>query len=90
MASDTPTDAPRTGDPMAPPSESPASVGTNRQRKAQPHHRPISNVFAKTPSNPIAMIEVVRAPRRGVREHLVALLVELLDERRRSGGGSQS
>jgi excisionase family DNA binding protein len=40
MATDPPTDAPRTGDPMAPPSESPASIGTNRRRKPQPHHRP--------------------------------------------------
>jgi hypothetical protein len=89
MASDTPTDAPRTGEPT-PPSESPANVSARRRRKPQPHHRPISNVFGATPSDPIAMIEVVRAPRPGVREHLVALLVELLDERRRSGGGSWS
>src|SRR5215468_2811180 len=34
MASDPPADAPRTGDPT-PPSESPASVGTNRRRKPQ-------------------------------------------------------
>lgn len=42
MASDPPTDAPRIGDQMAPASESPASIGTNRRRKPQPHHRPTS------------------------------------------------
>ncbi|HEX7842292.1 MAG TPA: helix-turn-helix domain-containing protein [Kofleriaceae bacterium] len=46
MASDTPTDdAPRTGDPTPPASESPASVGTNRRRKPQPHHRPAAIEF---------------------------------------------
>jgi excisionase family DNA binding protein len=40
MASDTPTDAPRTGEPTAPASESPASVGASRRRKPRPHHRP--------------------------------------------------
>ncbi|HEX7940568.1 MAG TPA: hypothetical protein VF488_02120, partial [Gemmatimonadaceae bacterium] len=41
MASDTPTDdAPRTGDLAAPASAAPASVGTTRRRKPQPHHRP--------------------------------------------------
>jgi excisionase family DNA binding protein len=43
MASDPPTDAPRTGDPMAPASESSASVGANLRRKPQPHHRPSSD-----------------------------------------------
>jgi excisionase family DNA binding protein len=36
-------DAPRAGDPMAPASESPASVGSDRRRKPQPHHRPSSD-----------------------------------------------
>jgi excisionase family DNA binding protein len=43
MAINTPTDAPRTSDPTAPPSESPArSIGTNHRRRPQPHHRPSS------------------------------------------------
>lgn len=39
---DPPNDAPRTGDPVAPASESPAGIGANRQRKLRPHHRPSS------------------------------------------------
>jgi hypothetical protein len=56
MTSDTPTDAPCTGNPTAPPSESPASIGTNRRRKPQPHHRPAANVFGATPTGPRVMI----------------------------------
>ncbi len=43
---DPPTDAPRTGEPTAPASESPASVGSNRRRKPQPHHRPAAAEFS--------------------------------------------
>jgi excisionase family DNA binding protein len=40
MASDIPTDAPRTGDPTTPASDPPASIGVCHRRKPQPHHRP--------------------------------------------------
>lgn len=56
MASDPPTDAPRTGEPTAPPSESPASIGTKRRRKPQPHHRPSSGGTGITcPTDPDVM-----------------------------------
>jgi hypothetical protein len=43
---DPPNDAPRTGEPTAPVSESPVSVSSNRRRKPQPHHRPAAGEAA--------------------------------------------
>jgi hypothetical protein len=78
MASDTPTDAPRTGDPTAPASESPASIGSNRRRKAQPHHRPNSNVLAE-PAELRVIIERCDVDDPAAWAQLVALCVGLLD-----------
>jgi excisionase family DNA binding protein len=58
MASDTPTDAPRTGDSTAPASESPASISTRHRRKPQPHHRPTATEFSTTSG---AMASLARA-----------------------------
>jgi len=55
MTIDDPTDdAPHAGDPTAPPSESPASIGTNRRRKLQPHHRPAATELSA--SDPMASL----------------------------------
>lgn len=76
MASDPPTDAPRTGDPMAPPSESPRSIATNHRRKPQPHHRPSSSGMQITygdrndPTAEVAiqrwLLSLLRGPGKGV------------------------
>jgi excisionase family DNA binding protein len=78
MASDTPTDAPRTGDPMAPASESPASVGTNRRRKPQPHHRPIATELGAASD---AMASLARAIAELVRVEVDARVRAALAER---------
>lgn len=39
---------------------------------------------------PAVTVEVLRVPRPGIRELLVELLLELLDERRHSGGSSHT
>jgi excisionase family DNA binding protein len=78
MASDTPTDAPRTGDPMAPASESPASVGTNRRRKPQPHHRPVA---AELSAASDAMASLARAIAELVRVEVDARVRAALAER---------
>ena len=76
---DPPTDAPRTGEPIAPASESPASIGTNRRRKPQPHHRPSSMVFGEVPSDPRVVIERCEVDDPAAWLQLVGLLVGLLD-----------
>lgn len=78
MASDPPTDAPHTGDPAAPASESPASIGSNRRRKPQPHHRPSSNELAEAPDLRVT-IERCDTDDPAAWRQLVGLLVGLLD-----------
>jgi hypothetical protein len=79
---DPPTDAPRTGEPTALPSESPASIGSNRRRKPQPHHRPRSSAMGE----PLEMMRaalgvsvvVEYVPTRGIRDKLAAILLDML------------
>jgi hypothetical protein len=83
MASDTPTDGPRTGDPAAPPSESPAKgIGSNRRRKPQPHHRPSSSEMGESLDIAHAAIGVSVVvecvPTRGIRDQLARILLEML------------
>jgi excisionase family DNA binding protein len=78
MASDTPTDAPRTGDPMAPASESPASVGANLRRKPQPHHRPATTELSAASD---AMANLARAIAELVRVEVDARVRAALAER---------
>lgn len=77
MANDPPADAPRTGDP-APPSESPASIGPNRRRKPQPHHRPAA---AELSSASDAMASLARAITELVRVEVDARVRAALAER---------
>lgn len=79
MASDTPTDdTPRTGEPTAPASESPASVGSNRRRKPQPHHRPAA---AELSTAPDAMASLASAIRQLVQTEVAAQVAAALAER---------
>lgn len=74
---DPPTAAPRTGDPTAPASESPASIGSNRRGKLQPHHRPCTRVFET--SGPRVILERCAVEDPEAWKRLVGLLVGLLD-----------
>lgn len=74
---DPPNDPPRTSDPAALGSEPPASVGTHRRRKPQPHHRPSSNVFAEPAELRIVVERREMDP--AAWSQLVGLLVGLLD-----------
>lgn len=75
---DPPTDAPRTGDPMAPPSESPASIGTNHRGKPQPHHRPSATELSSASD---AMANLARAIAELVRVEVDARVHAALAER---------
>jgi excisionase family DNA binding protein len=79
MASDPPTDGPRTGDPAAPPSESPAKgIGSNRRRKPQPHHRPAAAELGAASG---AMASLARAIAELVRVEVDARVRAALAER---------
>lgn len=79
MASDTPTDdAPHTGNPASPASASPASVGTNRRRKLQPHHRPTGAEFSAASD---AMASLASAIRQLVQTEVAAQVAAALAER---------
>jgi excisionase family DNA binding protein len=75
---DPPTDAPRTGEPTAPPSESPASIGSNRRRKPQPHHRPAATELSAASD---AMASLARAIAELVRVEVDARVRAALAER---------
>ncbi len=78
MASDPPGDAPHARDRTAPPSESPASIGSNRRRKPQPHHRPAA---AELSSASDAMASLARAIAELVRVEVDARVRAALAER---------
>jgi excisionase family DNA binding protein len=78
MASDPPTDAPRTGNPTAPASESPASVSASRGRRAQPHHRPAATELNSASD---AMASLARAIAELVRVEVDARVRAALAER---------
>jgi excisionase family DNA binding protein len=63
---------------MAPPSESPASIGTNRRRKPQPHHRPTATEFGAASD---AMASLARAITELVRVEVDARVRAALAER---------
>jgi excisionase family DNA binding protein len=76
---DPPTDAPRTGDPMAPASESSASpIGASSRRKAQPHHRPTATEIGAASD---AMASLARAIAELVRVEVDARVRAALAER---------
>jgi excisionase family DNA binding protein len=76
---DPPTDAPRTDDPAAPASESPASpIGASRRRKAQPHHRPTATEIGAASD---AMASLARAIAELVRVEVDARVRAALAER---------
>lgn len=72
MASDPPTDAPRTGDPT------PASVGSNRRRKPQPHHRPATTELGAASD---AMASLASAIRQLVQTEVAAQVAAALADR---------
>lgn len=72
------TDAPRTGDAGAPASESPASGGSNRRRKLQPHHRP---AVAELSAASDAMASLASAIRQLVQAEVAAQVAAALAER---------
>jgi excisionase family DNA binding protein len=78
MASETPTDAPRAGDPTAPSSQSPASIGSNRRRKPQPHHRPAAAALSSASD---AIASLARAIAELVRVEVDARVRAALSER---------
>jgi excisionase family DNA binding protein len=75
MASDTPMDAPHTGDPT-PPSESPAGTGASRRRKL-PHHRPAATELSASD----AMANLASAIRQLVQTEVTAQVAAALAER---------
>jgi hypothetical protein len=74
-----PNDAPRTGEPTAPVSESPASVSSNRRRKPQPHHRPSSKIMYEASSEPRVTIVVRRVADPAKLDRLLAIMDAMLD-----------
>ncbi len=78
MASDPPADAPRTGNPTARASESPASVSASRGRRAQPHHRPIATELGAASD---AMASLARAIAELVRVEVDAQVAAALADR---------
>ncbi len=70
---DPPNDAPRTGDAVAP-----ASVGSNRRRKAQPHHRPPATELSAASD---AMANLASAIRQLVQTEVAAQVAAALAER---------
>lgn len=79
MASDTSTDdAPRTRETTAPASEPPASIGTNRRRKPQPHHRPTG---AELSAASDAMASLASAIRQLVQTEVATQVTAALAER---------
>lgn len=77
MASDTPTDAPRTGDPT-PASESPASISSNRRRAPRPYHRPVATELGAASD---AMASLAGAIRQLVQTEVAAQVAAALAER---------
>jgi excisionase family DNA binding protein len=73
-----PNNAPCAGDPTAPASESPASVGSDRRRKVQPHHRPAATEFSAASD---AMANLASAIRQLLQTEVAAQVAAALAER---------